>query len=300
MSLRKTPELTPELLEAARRNAQQATGPRTAAGKENVKMNAVKHGMYSADENHQLTMLALGEDPQEFEALEQELLTTYGPGDALWRRQIEDLAKLYWRRQRLERVAQTLVFQRVCGSCCQKQPVNGQNTIRAGRPAQPPAVISHTRPRPILHSFHGARVHRAEMNIFQVIIIFPTLRTTRSKKRGCPTASPALFCQHWREGSRSPEEPQSLKGRDSGASRFSFALGFAADFCTPAEAHEKQVAQSLVLQRLCGSSSQCTFVATMQNHGRRVSLFETLRLFVCCLRCLVLSDRFFSVTRRKS
>jgi hypothetical protein len=111
MSLRKSPELTPELLEAARRNAQHATGPRSAAGKENVKMNALKHGFYAAAQNQQLAMLALGEDPQEFEALEQELLTTYGPGDALWRRQIEDLAKLYWRRQRLERM-QTGVMRR--------------------------------------------------------------------------------------------------------------------------------------------------------------------------------------------
>ena len=48
-------------------------------------------------------MLALGEDPQEFENLKQELMTASGPGDALWEKQIDDLAKLYWRRQRLER-----------------------------------------------------------------------------------------------------------------------------------------------------------------------------------------------------
>jgi hypothetical protein len=111
MSLRKSPELTPELVEAARRNAQHATGPRSAAGKEKMKMNALKHGFYAAAENYQLAMLALGEDPQEFDDLQQELLTTYGPGDALWRKQIEDLAKLYWRRGRLERM-QTGVMRR--------------------------------------------------------------------------------------------------------------------------------------------------------------------------------------------
>jgi hypothetical protein len=104
MSLRKSPELTPELVEAARRNAQHATGPRTEIGKEKVKMNAVKHGFYSAAENHELTMLALGEDPQEYKALIEQLMTSYGPGDELWCRQIEDLAKLYWRRSRLERM----------------------------------------------------------------------------------------------------------------------------------------------------------------------------------------------------
>jgi hypothetical protein len=104
MCLRKSPELTPELVEAARRNAQHATGPRSEAGKEKVKMNAVKHGFYSAAENHQLTMLALGEDPQEYKALIEQMMTTYGPGDDLWSKQIEDLAKLYWRRSRLERM----------------------------------------------------------------------------------------------------------------------------------------------------------------------------------------------------
>jgi hypothetical protein len=104
MSLRKSPEFTPELLKVFRQNAQHATGPRSPAGKENVKMNAVKHGFYSAAENHQLAMLALGEDPQEYKALIEQMMTTYGPGDDLWTKQIEDLAKLYWRRSRLERM----------------------------------------------------------------------------------------------------------------------------------------------------------------------------------------------------
>ena len=104
MPLRKPPELTPEILKVFRENAQHSTGPRSPAAKENVKMNALKHGFYSAAENHQIAMLALGEDPQEFQALQENLLTTFGPGDELWCRQIEDLAKLYWRRSRLERM----------------------------------------------------------------------------------------------------------------------------------------------------------------------------------------------------
>ena len=35
MSLRKSPQLTPQLLAAARQNAQHSTGPRTAAAKQN-------------------------------------------------------------------------------------------------------------------------------------------------------------------------------------------------------------------------------------------------------------------------
>jgi hypothetical protein len=106
MSLRKSPQLTPELLAAARHNAQHSTGPRSAAAKQNSKLNALKHGAYVSDENHHQSRLggiALGEDPEQFQTLTQELMSAFGPGDALWEKQVEDLAKLYWRRERLER-----------------------------------------------------------------------------------------------------------------------------------------------------------------------------------------------------
>jgi hypothetical protein len=108
MSLRKSPQLTPALLAAARQNAQHSTGPRSAAAKQNVKLNSLKHGAYVSDENQRLAMLALGEDPQEFENLKQELRSAFGPGDALWEKQIDDLAWLYWRRDRLDRAQQGL------------------------------------------------------------------------------------------------------------------------------------------------------------------------------------------------
>jgi hypothetical protein len=103
MSLRKSPQLTPALLAAARQNAQHSTGPRSPAAKQNSKLNALKHGARVSDENRCLAMLALGEDPQEFENLKQELMSALTPGDALWEKQIDDLAWLYWRRERLER-----------------------------------------------------------------------------------------------------------------------------------------------------------------------------------------------------
>jgi len=103
MSLRKSPQLTPQLLAAARQNAQHSTGPRSAAAKQNSKLNALKHGGRVSDENRCLAMLALGEDPEEFENLKQELMSAFGPGDALWEKQIDDLTWLYCRRERLER-----------------------------------------------------------------------------------------------------------------------------------------------------------------------------------------------------
>ena len=63
MSLRKSPQLTPALLAAARNNAQHSTGPRSPAAKQNSKLNALKHGAYVSDENQRQAMVALGEDP---------------------------------------------------------------------------------------------------------------------------------------------------------------------------------------------------------------------------------------------
>ena len=104
MSLRKPTCLTPQRLETQRRNAQQSTGPRSEAGKARMKMNALKHGLEAAPENEPAVMRALGEDPEKFAALKRELAAAFGPGDALAARQVDDLARLYWRRNRLERM----------------------------------------------------------------------------------------------------------------------------------------------------------------------------------------------------
>ena len=104
MSLRKSTCLTPQRLDAARRNSERSTGPRSEAGKQHIRMNAVKHGCDAAPENEAAVMRVLGEDPKQYAALQRELSTTYGPGDALWDRQLADLARLYWRRNRIERM----------------------------------------------------------------------------------------------------------------------------------------------------------------------------------------------------
>ncbi|HUI41617.1 MAG TPA: hypothetical protein VL523_06585 [Terriglobia bacterium] len=47
MPLRKSPRLTPALIEANRRNARKSTGPRTSAGKQRIAQNAVRDGFYA-------------------------------------------------------------------------------------------------------------------------------------------------------------------------------------------------------------------------------------------------------------
>jgi hypothetical protein len=72
-------------------------------------MNALRHGCDAAPENDATVMRALGEDPEHYAALKRDLATAYGPGDAVWDRQTEDLARLYWRRNRIERMVTGLM-----------------------------------------------------------------------------------------------------------------------------------------------------------------------------------------------
>ncbi len=120
MSIRNSPQSTPQLLDAARSNARRSHGPCTAAGKENSKMNALQHGERSDPENHYEVMRALGEDPARFEALKRELQDSFGPGDAFLEKQVDDLARLYWRRERLER-SQTGLMRRALLALKEKQ-----------------------------------------------------------------------------------------------------------------------------------------------------------------------------------
>ena len=109
MSLRKSPTVNSAALAVNRRNAPNSTGPRTAVGKARARHNALRHGRRAASGVSRQTMLALGEDPEEFENLYQSLLRAYEPADPLWAQQVEDLAKLYWRRGRLERARDGLL-----------------------------------------------------------------------------------------------------------------------------------------------------------------------------------------------
>ncbi len=103
MSIRTSPQLTPQLLDAARLNGRRSHGPCTAAGKQNSKMNALEHGERSDPDNHYEVMRALGEDPARFDALKQELSASFSTGDPFVEKQVDDLTRLYWRRERLDR-----------------------------------------------------------------------------------------------------------------------------------------------------------------------------------------------------
>jgi hypothetical protein len=79
---------------ANRRNAARGTGPKSAAGKQVARMNALKHGLQAAH------VVIPGEDPEEFEALLRGLEEDYLPVGFRESLLVERIAECTWRLQR--------------------------------------------------------------------------------------------------------------------------------------------------------------------------------------------------------
>lgn len=80
--------------QANRRNAQRSTGPRTAEGRQAVRLNAVKHGLTAA------TSVLPQEDGAEFAALLADLEARFAPRDEAERDAVRELAQSTWRKRR--------------------------------------------------------------------------------------------------------------------------------------------------------------------------------------------------------
>ena len=83
---------------ANRKNAQHSTGPRTAAGKLAVRLNAVKHGVLCKEVLGSGVML--GESPDHFESLLSGLNDVYKPVGMAEELAVEEIAVTYIRRAR--------------------------------------------------------------------------------------------------------------------------------------------------------------------------------------------------------
>jgi hypothetical protein len=88
-------------LEANRRNAQFSTGPRTPAGKNIVRHNALKHGLLARDVV--VTGGSWAEDPADFEQLLKGLTDHHQPVGAQEELLVHDVAVCYWRQRRARR-----------------------------------------------------------------------------------------------------------------------------------------------------------------------------------------------------
>jgi hypothetical protein len=83
--------------EANRRNAQKSTGPRTAAGKERARFNAVKHGMRAK------TIVLPGEDPEAYQARMVAWTNDLNPGNDVERFLVCRAVQLSWQLERADR-----------------------------------------------------------------------------------------------------------------------------------------------------------------------------------------------------
>ncbi len=89
---------SPLRIAANRRNALKSTGPRTAAGKRRVALNARRRGLCSEELERQLR--ARGEDPREFCRLHRDLIAIFHPKDHAAVEAVELMARTWWEKAR--------------------------------------------------------------------------------------------------------------------------------------------------------------------------------------------------------
>jgi hypothetical protein len=80
--------------EANRRNALKSTGPRTEAGKEAARRNAVRHGLTAE------TVISALEDAEDYRAFEAAITADYDAQSAVERELVLRLASVLWRLRR--------------------------------------------------------------------------------------------------------------------------------------------------------------------------------------------------------
>jgi hypothetical protein len=89
---------SPLQVAANRRNALKSTGPRTAAGKRRVALNARRRGLCPEELERQLR--ARGEDPQQFCRLHRDLIAIFHPTHHAAATAVEQMARTWWEKAR--------------------------------------------------------------------------------------------------------------------------------------------------------------------------------------------------------
>ena len=109
MSIRKSPQQTPGMLAANRRNASKSTGPQTPEGKVRASQNSFRHGFYATpDAEVREEMIQIGEDPDLLGRLEKEFTAAWEPEDAMQASIVADIARLYLKKSLLERTMRAI------------------------------------------------------------------------------------------------------------------------------------------------------------------------------------------------
>ncbi len=92
-------------IEANRRNSQHSTGPRTEAGKEASRRNALRHGLAA-----RTLVVAPGEDAADFAAFAADLRQDLAPGGAFEEALVQRITILAWRLERVARIEAELLM----------------------------------------------------------------------------------------------------------------------------------------------------------------------------------------------
>jgi hypothetical protein len=105
-------------IEANRRNALKSTGPKTEAGKQQSRCNAVRHGLTAE------TVIGALEDAEDYQAFEATIIADYDAQSAVERELVLRLASLLWRLRRAT-VMETGLFEIQASICAATgMPVN--------------------------------------------------------------------------------------------------------------------------------------------------------------------------------
>jgi hypothetical protein len=94
---------------ANRRNAEKSTGPRTAAGKEAVGRNALRHGLRS------VRTVVFDETEEEFQDFAAGIVGALAPADAYERALSERIAQVEWRLKRVWRMEAAAIDREAAG-----------------------------------------------------------------------------------------------------------------------------------------------------------------------------------------
>ena len=87
---------SPLRLAANRRNAQKSTGPRSAAGKRRVALNALRRSL--CPEELEKRLRTRGQDPREFRDLHRDLIAIFHPKTRATTAGVELLARTWWEK----------------------------------------------------------------------------------------------------------------------------------------------------------------------------------------------------------
>jgi len=108
MSIRQKRTMTEKRLKAHRRNARKSRGPVTEVEKRRSRDANISHGFYARDGG--TALVALGEDPREYEALARAVARKWQPADAYEEQLGAQLTRAAWRARRSDRMQEGLAL----------------------------------------------------------------------------------------------------------------------------------------------------------------------------------------------